>query len=123
MLVEGLPPLSPRLRARQPERFPAEVERHFRLVRRALSLHRTFLQVSADDCALARRVASGGWLSTYSAATRVRSSLARAGLKVGRGPRVGQKDEGTLASPTEDPPPLAPRTARRSSRWVTVYMT
>jgi SAM-dependent methyltransferase len=57
MLVEGLPPLSPRLRAREPERFGAEVERHFRLVRRALSLHRTFLQVSADDCALARRVA------------------------------------------------------------------
>ena len=67
-------------------------------------------------CALARRVASGGWLSTYSAATRVRSSLARAGLKVGRGPRVGQKNEGTLASPTEDPPPLAPRTARRIER-------
>ena len=57
MLVEGLPPLSPRLRARKRERFAAEVEGDFRLVRRALSLQRTFLQVSAGDCALARRVA------------------------------------------------------------------
>jgi len=57
MLVENLPPLSPRLRARAPECFATEVERQFRLVRRALSLQRTFLQVSAGDCALARRVA------------------------------------------------------------------
>lgn len=66
--------------------------------------------------AVARRIAGGGWLSTYSAATRVRSALARAGLEVGRGPRVGRKSEGTLASPTETPPPLDPRTARRIER-------
>ena len=64
MLVEGLPPLSPRLRARQPERFPAEVERHFRLVRRALSLHRTFLQVSADGFARAAAAAAAPGLPT-----------------------------------------------------------
>ena len=62
---------------------------------------------------LARRMASGAWLSTYSASFRVRLALARAGLCVGRGPRVGRKGEGTLASPDLAPPALAPRIARR----------
>jgi tRNA U34 5-methylaminomethyl-2-thiouridine-forming methyltransferase MnmC len=58
-------------------------------------------------------LAPEGWLSTYSAAVRVRLALARAGLNVGRGPRVGAKGEGTLASPTLAPPALAARLARR----------
>jgi tRNA U34 5-methylaminomethyl-2-thiouridine-forming methyltransferase MnmC len=66
--------------------------------------------------AVARRMAPGSWLSTYSAAFRVRVALARAGLRVGRGPRVGRKGEGTLASPGCEPPPLTPRLARRIAR-------
>lgn len=65
---------------------------------------------------LAARLAPEGWLSTYSAAFQVRLALARAGLRVGRGPRVGAKAEGTLASPTLVPPPLAPRVQRRLDR-------
>lgn len=65
---------------------------------------------------VARRMARGSWLSTYSAAFRVRLALARAGLHVGRGPRVGRKGEGTLASPDRDPPALSPRLARRLAR-------
>ncbi len=65
---------------------------------------------------LARRMAPGAWLSTYSASFRVRLGLARAGLRVGRGPRVGAKGEGTLASPDSEPPALAPRIARRLAR-------
>ena len=57
MLVGRLPPLSPRLRARPAERFCGDVERQFRLLRRALNLRTSFLQVAAGDCALARRVA------------------------------------------------------------------
>ncbi len=66
--------------------------------------------------ALERRMASGSWLSTYSAAFRVRLALARAGLRVGRGPRVGTKGEGTLATPDQDPPELPFRVARRLDR-------
>lgn len=66
--------------------------------------------------ALAARLAPDGWLSTYTAAARVRVALLAAGLRVGRGPRVGNKREGTLASPTLEPPPLEPRLARRLAR-------
>lgn len=55
-------------------------------------------------------------LSTYSAAFRVRLALARAGLRVGRGPRVGAKGEGTLASKEGELPALAPRLERRLAR-------
>jgi tRNA U34 5-methylaminomethyl-2-thiouridine-forming methyltransferase MnmC len=65
---------------------------------------------------VARRLAGPGWLSTYSASFRVRLALARAGLRVGRGPRVGAKGEGTLASPERVPPELPPRVARRLER-------
>jgi tRNA U34 5-methylaminomethyl-2-thiouridine-forming methyltransferase MnmC len=65
---------------------------------------------------IARRMASGAWLSTYSAAFRVRLALAKAGLRVGRGPRVGRKGEGTLASPDREPPALGPRLERRLAR-------
>jgi chorismate dehydratase len=65
---------------------------------------------------IARRMAKDGWLSTYSAAFRVRLALARAGLRVGRGPRVGAKGEGTLASPGCEPPAFPPRLARRLAR-------
>ena len=66
--------------------------------------------------ALARCMAPGSWLSTFSAAGRVRLGLARAGLVVGRGPRVGRKAEGTLASPDRSPPPLSARVRRRMAR-------
>jgi tRNA U34 5-methylaminomethyl-2-thiouridine-forming methyltransferase MnmC len=65
---------------------------------------------------LARRMAPGSWLSTYSAAFAVRLALSAAGLRVGRGPRVGTKAEGTVASPDAEPPALPPRTARRLAR-------
>ncbi len=67
-------------------------------------------------CAVARRMARAAWLSTYSASFRVRLGLARAGLRVGRGPRVGAKGEGTLASAERVPPELSPRLARRLAR-------
>lgn len=65
---------------------------------------------------IARRMAPGSWLSTYSAAFSVRLALARAGLRVGRGARVGTKAEGTVASPDREPPALPPRVARRLAR-------
>lgn len=42
------------------------------------------------------RMAPGARLSTYSSSLAVRTSLAAAGLRVGRGPRVGGKAQGTL---------------------------
>jgi len=63
--------------------------------------------------AIAVRMERGSWLATYSASLAVRAGLAAAGLRVGAGPAVGAKREGTLASPDWDPPALAPRTARR----------
>jgi tRNA U34 5-methylaminomethyl-2-thiouridine-forming methyltransferase MnmC len=66
--------------------------------------------------ALALRLAPGGLLSTYSAATRVRVGLRAAGLVVGAGGRFGDKAEGTLASPDQELPPLAPQVARRIER-------
>jgi len=48
---------------------------------------------------VARRMAPGARLSTYSAAARVRAALAAAGLEVRPGPPVGRKREGTLAGP------------------------
>lgn len=65
---------------------------------------------------VARRMAPDAWLSTYTASFRVRLALARAGLRVGRGPRVGAKGEGTLASPDLAPPELPGRVARRLAR-------
>jgi tRNA U34 5-methylaminomethyl-2-thiouridine-forming methyltransferase MnmC len=67
---------------------------------------------------VARRMASGSLLSTYSAASRVRAELAASGLRVAPGGRVGTKREGTLASPDLDPGvlpggiPSAPGTSR-----------
>jgi len=66
--------------------------------------------------AIARRMAPGSWLATYSAAFRVRLGLARAGLRVGQGPRVGAKGEGTLAGPDVSPPELPSRLRRRLAR-------
>jgi tRNA U34 5-methylaminomethyl-2-thiouridine-forming methyltransferase MnmC len=65
---------------------------------------------------MARRLARGGTLSTFSASFAVRVALARAGLRVGRGARVGSKAEGTLASPDLSLPPLPARVARRLAR-------
>ena len=52
-------------------------------------------------------------LSTYSTALSVRVELARTGLRVGRGPRVGAKSAGTLASWRAPLPELDPRTRKR----------
>ena len=70
---------------------------------------------------VAARMRRGSWLSTYSSAFRVRLALARAGLRVGRGARVGAKASGTLASPDCEPPPLEPRTARRLAARAGVF--
>ncbi|MDP6539982.1 MAG: MnmC family methyltransferase [Planctomycetota bacterium] len=67
---------------------------------------------------LARRLRPGGWLATYSAASRVRARLAACGLRVGATAALGSKAEGTLASPDREPPPLAPRQRRRLGRRV-----
>jgi tRNA U34 5-methylaminomethyl-2-thiouridine-forming methyltransferase MnmC len=60
-----------------------------------------------------RRLAPEGWLSTYSVSLGVRVGLVRAGLRVGSGPPVGAKREGTLASPAGSPPALEPRVQER----------
>lgn len=65
---------------------------------------------------VATRLAPGGWLSTYSAAFRVRLALAAAGLEVGQGPRVGTKGEGTLARREAPVPPLPARVSARLRR-------
>ena len=62
---------------------------------------------------VARRMAPGAILSTYSAAFAVRLELARTGLRVGLGPPVGEKAEGTVASPDASLPPLPARVTRR----------
>ncbi len=62
---------------------------------------------------VARAMAPHAILSTYSAALDARAGLAAAGLRVGQGPRVGRKAQGTLASFTAPLPPLHPRLARR----------
>jgi hypothetical protein len=59
------------------------------------------------------RMAPGSWLSTYSAAYRVREGLALAGLRVGQGDRLGAKAEGTLATPDGSPPALPERVHKR----------
>lgn len=65
---------------------------------------------------IASRMEPWAVLSTYSASLRVRRALAAAGLRVGRGPRVGRKAEGTLASQAQELPALDARTARRLAR-------
>ncbi len=65
---------------------------------------------------IAQRMRPHAWLSTYSAAFAVRLAARAAGLRVGRGPRVGTKAEGTLASRALAPPPLEPRVERRLAR-------
>ena len=63
-----------------------------------------------------RRMAPGAWLSTYTVAMSVRERLALAGLRVGLGPRVGRKAQGTLACMGCDPPPFDERTERKFRR-------
>lgn len=67
---------------------------------------------------VARRMAPGSLLSTFSVSLAVRAGLVAAGLRVGPGPRVGRKAAGTLASPDGIVPPLDPRTRRRLERRV-----
>ena len=64
---------------------------------------------------VARRMAPGSWLSTYSTSLDVSAALHAAGLRVGAGPRVGGKS-GALASPDLDPPELPERTRRKILR-------
>ncbi len=70
---------------------------------------------------LAERLPRRTLLATYSAATAVRLALLQAGFRLGRGPRVGSKASGSLA--TLDPqlplPGFAPRQARKLRRWYT----
>lgn len=65
---------------------------------------------------LAERLAPDGLLSTYSVSLPVRRALVAAGLRVGRGPAVGTKSAGTLASREAPLPPLDERTRRRLER-------
>jgi len=65
---------------------------------------------------IAARMAPGSWLSTYSASLAVRAALASTGLRVGPGPAVGRKAQGTLASPDRDPGPFDARTTRKLAR-------
>ena len=65
---------------------------------------------------VARRMALGARLASYTVSLRVRAALARAGLNVGAGPRVGRKAAGTLASRGGSVPALDPRTRRRLER-------
>jgi tRNA U34 5-methylaminomethyl-2-thiouridine-forming methyltransferase MnmC len=65
---------------------------------------------------IARRMAPGSCLSTFTTSLTVRTHLGRAGLAVGAGPRVGRKAEGTVASPDLPMPALSPRTTRRLVR-------
>lgn len=68
---------------------------------------------------LARRLAPGAVLSTYSVSLAVRVGLAAAGLHVAPGGRVGTKAAGTLASNRPFPPDhpaLDARTTRRVAR-------
>ena len=65
---------------------------------------------------IAKRMAGGSLLSTYSASLGVRAALAAAGLRVGPGARVGTKASGTLASPDLDLPAFDDRTRRRVER-------
>ncbi len=65
---------------------------------------------------VARRMAPGSRLSTYSAATEVRVGLHAAGLRVGLGAGVGEKREGTVASPDLEVPSFEPRVRRRIER-------
>lgn len=60
----------------------------------------------------------GARLSTYTTSLRVRAALARAGLNLGAGPRVGRKSSGTLASRGGVVPPLDPRTKRKIERYL-----
>lgn len=66
--------------------------------------------------AIGARVTPNAILSTYSASLGVRVALQRAGWTVGRGPRVGTKNEGTLASLHGTVPPLEERTRRKLLR-------
>jgi chorismate dehydratase len=62
---------------------------------------------------VARRMAGGSLLSTYTSALGVRARLLAAGLEVGPGPRVGTKASGTLAARGVRLDPFDARTARR----------
>lgn len=69
---------------------------------------------------VARRMAPGARLSSYTASLTVRTRLAAAGLRVGSGPKVGAKSQGTVA--VKDGPgapalrPLPPRTQAKLAR-------
>jgi chorismate dehydratase len=55
---------------------------------------------------LARTITSSGILTTYSCARYVRKAMLEAGFRLGRGPSVGAKREGTIASIAGDIPLL-----------------
>ncbi len=53
-----------------------------------------------------RRTGDRGILTTYSSAPQIRSALLEAGFKIGKGPSVGRKREGTVASVSGNIPRL-----------------
>lgn len=65
---------------------------------------------------LAALLDEGGVVATYTVSLAVRVELARAGLTVGTGPRVGAKAGGTLAARGLDLPPLESRAAAKLGR-------
>jgi tRNA U34 5-methylaminomethyl-2-thiouridine-forming methyltransferase MnmC len=65
---------------------------------------------------IARRMAPGSVLSTYSASLSVRAGLRAAGLQVAPGPRVGTKSSGTIASPDVELGSFDERTRKRIGR-------
>ncbi len=62
---------------------------------------------------VARRMAEGAWLSTYTVSMAVRARLRAAGLEVGLGGPLGLKRAGTLAARGAQPPPLEGRQLRK----------
>ena len=67
---------------------------------------------------LAARMHPEAILSTYSSATAVKVNLLGAGFRIGKGPKVGDKGTGTLASLGADLPPLPGREMKKLLRRV-----
>ena len=65
---------------------------------------------------IARRMAPGSWLSTYTVSLAVRARLMAHGLRVGPGAAVGAKRAGTLARPSGELARFDRRTEQRLAR-------
>jgi tRNA U34 5-methylaminomethyl-2-thiouridine-forming methyltransferase MnmC len=58
-------------------------------------------------CELFRIMKTGAVLTTYSSAMQIRNAMLEAGFYIGKGPSVGKKKEGTLASKSDNIPSLS----------------